>query len=142
MAERLKLQLGRDSFADRDNLRQAQLPRQNDPLRAKVEPALRADVVCNRLLRRNVPLAVRGVLPGHRKRAEVRENQRVRTRRIQLLERGRLVVSRHGIHRHMHAYSVFVGKLDSLRQLFGRKVSRKRAHTKARSRQIHCVRAV
>ena len=129
MAERLELQLGRNLFADRDNLRQAQLPRQNDPLRAKVEPALRADIVCNRLLRRNVPLAARGVLPGHRKCAEVRQDQRVRPRRIQLLKprrkRGRLVVSRHGIHRYMHAHTVFMGKSDSLRQLLRGKIPRK-----------------
>ena len=72
VAERLQLQLRRDLFANSKDLRQAQLPRQHDALRAQIKPALRADIVCDRLLRRDVPLAARRVFSRQRERAEIR----------------------------------------------------------------------
>ena len=91
------------------------------PRRAEVKPALRADVIRNRLLGGDVPLAVRRVFSSQRECAEVCQNQCVRACRVELLKprrkRGCLIVARHGIDRHMHAHAVLVGKRDCLRQL-------------------------
>ena len=103
VAEGLDLKLGRDPLADRQDLLQAQLPCEHHAARAEVEPALRADVVGDRLLGGDVPLAARGVLPCQRERAEIREDERVDARSIQLLEigreRGGLIIAGHDIDR-------------------------------------------
>ena len=146
VAEGFQLQLRRDLFANGDDLSKAQLPRQHDPRRAEVKPALRADVIRNRLLGGDVPLAVRRVFSSQRECAEVCQNQCVRACRVELLKprgkRGCLIVARHGIDRHMHAHTVLVGKRDCLRQLLRRKISGERAHTEACTRQIDRICAV
>ena len=146
VAERLKLQLRRDAFTDAEDLPQAQLPRKHNAAGAEIEPALRAGVVCDRLLRRHVALAVRGVFPGHHERTEIREDQRVDARRVQLLkisrERGGFVVARHDIDRAVHLHARVMRKLDRLRQLVRGKIGGKRAHTEAGSGQIDRIRTV
>ena len=146
MAERLQLQLRRDALADAENFLQTQLPREYDAAGPEIEPALRADIVRDRLLRRHMALAVRRVFPGHHERTEIRKDQRVDARRVQLLkisrERGGFVVARHDIDRAVHLHARVMRKLDRLRQLVRGKVGGKRAHTEAGSGQIDRVRAV
>ena len=91
-------------------------------------------------------LAVRGVFPGHHERTEIRKDQRVDARRVQLLkisrEHGGFVVARHDIDRAVHLHARVMRKLDRLRQLVRGKVGGKRAHTEAGSGQIDRIRTV
>ena len=146
VAEGLDLKLRRRFFTDLTDLRKGKLPREDDALRTEVIPRLRAGVIADGLLRRNVTLAVRRVLPGHGEHAKIREDQRIHARRIQrtqiLRQLRSLVVARHRIDRRVDADAVAVRKAHSLRQLLRSKISRKGTHTKARSRQIDGVRTV
>lgn len=53
-----------------------------------------------------MPLAVRSIFSSHPKRTEICKNQRINTRRVQLLKigrkRGGFVVARHDIDRAVH----------------------------------------
>ena len=88
MAERLQLQLRRDTAADLADLVETQLAREDDAPGAEVVPRLRADVVGDGLLRADVPLAVGRVLPREGERPEIREDQGVNPGGIELFEAG------------------------------------------------------
>ena len=146
MAERLKFQLLRHFCTDLGDLADRQLSCQHHTLRAQLVPRRRADVVGNRLLRGDMPLTVRRILSRKGERAEIRQNQRIYASRVELLKiRGQpvgLIAARHRVDRRVHAHAMCVRERDRLRQLVGRKIAGKRAHTEAGASQIHRVRAV
>ena len=71
------------------DLLQAQLPGQYHAAGAQIVPSLGADVIGDRLLGADVPLAVWRVLPRQGERAQVRQDQGVHPRRVQLFQMGR-----------------------------------------------------
>ena len=146
MAERLQLQLRRDTAADLADLVETQLSREDDAPGAEVVPRLRADVVGDGLLRADVPLAVGRVLPSEGERPEIRENQGVNPGGIELFEVGgqplRLVKARHGVDRRVNAHAMCVRIGHGARQLIVVKVSRERAHAERGPRKVDGVRAV
>ena len=99
-------------------------------------------MIGDRLLGADVPLAVWRVLPRQGERAQVRQNQGVHPRRVQLFQMGRqglrLIPAGHGVHRGVYLYAVVVGKPQRLIV----KISGEGAHAEGRTGQIHRVRAV
>jgi hypothetical protein len=91
-------------------------------------------------------LAVGRVLPRQGERAQVRQNQGVHPRRVQLFQMGgqglSLIPAGHGVHRGVYLHAVVVGKPHCLRQCLVVKVPGKGTHPKGRTGQIHRVRAV
>ena len=146
MAERLQLQLRRHALPDGGDLRQTDLPGQHHPGGAQLVPGLGADVVGNGLLGADVALAVGRVLPRQRERPQIRQNQGVHPRRIQLFQMGgqrlRLVPAGHGVHRGVYLYAVVVGEAHRPGQLLIGEVACEGAHAEGRARQIDGVRAV
>ena len=146
VAERLQLQLRRHALPDGGDLRQTDLPRQHHPRGAQIVPRLGADVVGHGLLGADVALTVGRVPPRQRECPQIRQDQGVHPRRIQLFQMGgqrlRLVPARHGVHRGVYLHAVVVGKAHRPGQLLIREVAREGAHTKGRARQIDGVCAV
>ena len=146
VAEGLQFQLRRHPGPNGGDLLQAQLPGQHHAAGAQVMPGLGADVIGDRLLGADVPLAVWRVLPRQGERAQVRQDQGVHPRRVQLFQMGgqglRLIPAGHGVHRGMYLYAMVVGKPHCLRQCLVVKVPGKGSHSKGRTGQIHRISAV
>ncbi len=146
VAEGLQFQLRGYPGPDGGDLLQTQLPGQHHAAGAQIIPGLGADVIGDGLLGADVPLAVGCVLPCQGERAQVRQDQGVHPRRIQLFQMGRqrlgLVPAGHGVHRGVYLYTVVVGELHRAGQLLVVKVSGKGSHPKGRTGQIHRIRAV
>ena len=146
VAEGLQLQLRRYAGADGGDLLQTQLPRQHHAGGAQIVPRLGADVVGHGLLGADVPLAVGRIFPRQRERAQIRQDQRVHTRRIQLFQMGgqrlRLVPAGHGVDGGVYLHAVVVGEPHRLRQRLIVKISGEGAHAEGRTGQIHRICAV
>ena len=146
MAKDLQFQLRGYPGPNGGDLLQAQLPGQYHAAGTQIVPGLGADVIGDRLLGADVPLAVWRVLPRQGERAQVRQNQGVHPRRVQLFQMGRqglrLIPSWHGVHRGVYLYAVVVGKPHCLRQCLVVKVPGKGTHPEGCAGQIHRVRAV
>ena len=91
-------------------------------------------------------LTVGCILPCQCECAQVSQDQRVHTCRIQAFQMRRqtvcLPVARHGIDRHMDLHAVIVRKAHGLRQFLIAEIAGKGAHTEGCSGQIHGIRAV
>ena len=146
VAEGLQFQLRGYPGPNGGDLLQAQLPGQYHAAGAQIVPGLGADVIGDRLLGADVPLAVWCVLPRQGERAQVRQNQGVHPRRVQLFQMGgqglRLIPAGHGVHRGVYLYAVVVGKPHCLWQRLVVKVPGKGTHPEGCAGQIHRVRAV
>ena len=146
VAERLQLQLRRDPLPDGGDLRQAHLPGQHHARRAQIVPRLRADVVCHGLLGADVALTAGCVLPRQCECSQIRQDQGVHPRRIQLFQMGgqllRLVPAGHGVYRSVDLHAVLMGEAHRSGQLLIGEVAREGTHAEGRTRQIDGVRAI
>ena len=146
VTESFNLQILIGLFSNGANFIQVQLPGQYNPLCAQIIPGLGAFVVCDGLLGGDVSFTLRGIFSGQRESAQIRDDQRIYTCILQLLQiggqLGYLFIAGHGVHGHVSLNAVAVGEFHSLGQLLRGEVSREGTHTKGSACQIYSIRAV